>query len=71
MKLRFSIRDLLWLTLVVAVFLGMSTGWYNSNRKLMNSLTQTNREKLEEQRKNIMLRLQIEKMTIEQAQATK
>jgi hypothetical protein len=32
MKLRFSIRDLLWLTLVIAIFLGMGFAWERDAR---------------------------------------
>ena len=38
MRFRFSIRDLLWLTLVV----GMAVGWYLDRQQLTNKLTMFN-----------------------------
>jgi hypothetical protein len=60
MKLRFSIRDLLWLTLVAAMFLGLTLAWNRSHRREYALFEETNREKLEAQKKVAVLEQQIE-----------
>lgn len=59
MKLRFSIRDLLWLTLVVAMFLGLTFAWNRSHRREYSLFEEANREKLAAQRRIQLLEQEI------------
>ena len=62
MKLRFSIRDVFWLTLVVALFLGMGAIMNQRNQAIHSLYLEANREKLEAQKKVQLLEQQIDQL---------
>jgi hypothetical protein len=68
MKLRFSIRDLLWLTLVCAIFLGFA--WNRAHRRDYLFFEEYKREKLEAQQTIQLLEQRIKQLKAQLAQPT-